>query len=137
MPAPTIPAAAYVDNAVPNGSRYINFKSGGSTGGGSDRGYFAAEAITPSRPTKRILRPDPSGAPNGFALIIDQETLTTKVQLATSATQSVQRGWWFNDTFNALAGAETFVVADASDKYEMGNYWYQDLTLLKAYTPAS
>ncbi len=136
MPAPTIPEAAYIDNQVPNGSRYVNFKSGGSTSP-SDRGWYAAEAITPSRPTKRILRPDPSGAPNGFALIVDQETCTTKVQLATSLTQAVQRGWWFSDTFNTIAGAETFVVADASDKYAMGEYWYQDLTLIKAYTPAS
>lgn len=138
MPAPTIPADSFVDNAVPHGARYVNFKSGGSTGGGSDRGYYAVEGLTPSRPTKRILRPNPVGGPNGFVLVGDQEGMSiNRVQLATSATQSVRRGWWFSDTFNTIDGAETFAVADASDKYEMGNYWYQDLTLLKSYTPAS
>src|ERR1019366_8059283 len=143
--APTVPAAAFVDNGVPYGSRYELFKTGPSAGY-TALAWFLLESISPSRPGVGPMRPNPIGGPNGFVLVGGQQTMSAKAQIPTSATAPLAVGSWFQDSF-AVPGAfnpglpstggteETWVVSSTGERYEHNGYWYQDITLNRAISP--
>lgn len=145
MPAPTVTAASFVDNAVPYGSRYEDFKTG-TQASPTDIAYYLLENITIARAGNVTYRPDPVGGPNGFVLVNGQDTMSAKAQLATNATTTLKRGNWFKDTFDPSDGTtaiglpssgspthtEVWVIINSSDKFEMNGYWYQDLSLARA-----
>lgn len=145
--APTAPAVAFNDGAIPFGSRAELFCSGGTTSP-TYLGWYLCEQISPSRPSKVVERPNQIGGPNGFAMVAAQENMTVKAQLASQTSATIKRGDWFQDSFDPSNGTvviglpsttptttETWVVETSSEKYEMNGYWYQDLNLKLAHNP--
>lgn len=140
---PTVPAPAFIDDAVPFGGRYELFKSG-AVAGGTSIGWYCCESLQPTRPSVGVNRPNPIGGPNGFVLVKGQETMSIKAQIAAGGVP-LQVGQWFQDSF--LTGTlvpglpstggtlETWVIESASEAYEMGSYNYQNLSLKRAISP--
>lgn len=88
------------------------------------------ENINISRPTKKIQRPNELGAPNGWAIVSDQVTMTATVQIARSSnTDYPAPGQHFNDNFGY--GSERFVITDVNNVLAMADYYKANVTLWK------
>ena len=116
---------------VPHGSKVVTvFKA--TTGGAAPASpaNWKLENITINRPTKKIARPDELGAPNGWAIVNDQVTMTAVAQVATAGdTDWPAPGLNFTDDFGY--GSERFVVTDASVAMQMADYWKVNITCWK------
>lgn len=145
---PSVTAPVFADGAIPQGGRYEQFFFGTIQTGGTQRGWYACETINPRRPALDVARPNPIGGPNGFSLVAQNDTMTIRAQVFSQSTPTLKRGDWFQDDFDPSTGTvnigqpttggvnEYFVVVDTSDRYDLGAYWAQDVTLKKIYFPA-
>lgn len=119
---------SYNDGAVPTGGFVVSLFSGAT-----NRGSYILESITPSRPTKKTLRSDEQGGPNGFRAVNEQETASGVIQIATAGTYFPQRGDFFSVTADPTIGSEKWVIVDFTQPFEAGVYYKQNISLLKTY----
>lgn len=110
------------DNGVPHSGFIAAFAVAGN---------LKVENFNPDNPGKVILRPDQIGSPNGWVGVTDQMTATASVQIPTSAGSALDLG----DYFVAAAALHSFkwVVTRVGDRYQMGDYWKQEVSFHRAY----
>ena len=104
---------------------------------GTTRGIFILENCSVKRPVKVIERPDEIGGPNGFVGVAGQVDASCVIQMSDPTVSRPQNGDWFTYTFDAIIGAERFVILGTDDPREMQGYFKCNATLKKATFPAT
>lgn len=120
--------AFYNDGNIPYGSRLETMNRGGSS-----LGSYVLENVTINRKSKIIKRMDELGGPNGSVGVPDFDEGSAVAQLATSSTTILQRGDKFTDTFDAVTGAETWIVTECDQPETQNDYKKQSLKFIKKY----
>lgn len=125
-------AAFYNDGSVPYGARTEVVKRGATYSGGTTVGTFIFESITLDRNDKAIKQYDELGAPLKSAGVFDFDEGTATVQVVTNGTL-LQRGDLFQDTFDSVTGAETFVIFKVGEPETQNDYKKLTVSFRKKY----
>jgi hypothetical protein len=109
------------DGAVPHGGFIATFNTAGPV---------KIESFSPDLPGKTVNRPDTISSPNGWAGVNDQPTATATAQIPTSAGSAILLGDYF--TAPAGVGGGKWVVTGKGGRFNMGDYWKEELRLQAA-----
>jgi len=103
-------AAIHNDGTVQYGSVELTIPTAGVA--------YIANRCEVTRPTKKIMRVDELGEPDGFVLVADFVTGSATLQLASGSTVYPQLGDVFTHTFDSETGSESWVVSSTGQPLE-------------------